>query len=322
VRTFSIISTLVVLLTSLVLVSPAEAQWPQTTSHNQWSVEFGGRAYDRPGDGNRFPLIIDSTTRASLFDSNDATGLGGSAGAEVKFNFNSRMGREWEIRTIIADWDTAPEQVAGPNIESQFFPTDVTPGTFNYEYDSDFFSIEVMAKKSLVPGVVWMCGPRVVSTKDHVALISQFQIDPNDGSPLVTVDARSDFEATNVLIGLQAGLELNKPITDTFYLNGFIRSGGYFNPTEVTFNDVDTVTPLVTNQLTKSTGSFLGEVGGRAYFDLVPNCVSCYAGYEATWIDGIALAPAQILTTTIPPSIDTSNTLFFQAVTFGLRFTR
>lgn len=321
-RTFSIISTLVVLLTSLVLVSPAEAQWPQTTSHNQWSLEFGGRAYDRPGDGNGIPLIIDSTTRASLFDSNDATDLGGSAGAEVKFNFHSDYGREWEIRSIIADWDIVSEQIVGPNFESEFFPTEVDPGTFDYEYNSDFFSIEFMCRKAPIPGVVFMFGPRVVSTKDHVSLISSFQVDPEDGTPLVTVNARSDFEATNVLIGGQAGLEFNKPITNTFYINGFIRAGGYFNPTEVTFTDVDTLTPVVVNSLTKSTGSFLGEVGGRAYFDIVPNCVSCYGGYEATWIDGIALAPAQILTTTVPPSIDTSNTMFFQAVTFGLRFTR
>lgn len=322
VRTFSIISTLVVLLTSCLLVSTAVAQWPQTTSHNPWSLEIGGKAYDRPGDGNGFPLIIDSNTRVPLFDSDDATDLGGAAGAEVKFNFQSSVGQEWEIRSILANWDEASDQIVGPNIESQFFPTDVVPNTFDYESSSDFFSIEIMARKAVVPGAVLMFGPRIVSSKDHVSLISQFQVDPNDGTPLVTINARSDFEATNILLGLQGGLEFNKPVSEGFYINGFIRTGGYFNPTEVTFTDVDTVTPLVRNQLTKSTGSFLGEVGGRAYVDIVPNCASCYVGYEATWIDGIAVAPAQILTTTIPPAIDTSNTIFFQAVTFGLKFTR
>ena len=257
-----------------------------------------------------------------MFDSDDATDLGGSAGAEVKFNFQSRYGQEWEVRSTLASWDVSSDQITGPNIESQFFPTDVVPGTFDYEYNSDYFSIEIMARRAMLPGIVGMFGPRIVSTRDQVSLISQFQVDPNNGLPLVTVNAQSDFEATNLLLGLQGGLELNQPISEGVYLNGFIRVGGYFNPTEVTFTNVDTVTPLVTNQLTKSTGSFLGEVGGRIYVDLVPNCASVYAGYEATWIDGFAAAPAQILTTTIPPSIDTSNTIFFQAVTFGMRFTR
>ena len=101
-----------------------------------------------------------------------------------------------------------------------------------------------------------------------------------------------------------------------------MRLGGYYNPTEVTTEDTDLISGTVTHRQTKSTGSFLGEVGGRLYVDFVPNCFSGYVGYEANWIDGIALAPAQFLAaTTATPSIDTANTAFFQGVTFGLKFT-
>ncbi len=319
-RTFSIISTLFVLLTGLGLVAPADAQWHETTSHNQWSLEIGGKAYDRPGSKLGLPLITDSNTNATLFDSNQATDLGNSAGAEVKFNFASKTGREWELRSTIANWDQELEPVFGPNIDSPFF-NGVAPDLFQYNYESDYFSIELMTRQAIRPGVVFMFGPRVISTKDLVSFHSELLVDPGDGTPSVNVESDSTVEATNILMGLQTGFEFNKPIVNGIYANAFIRVGGYYNPTEVNTTDVSSIAALTQTTQTKSTGSFVGEVGGRVYYDLVPNCAALYAGYEATWIDGLALSPPQLLTATTTPSIETANTPFFHAVTFGLRFT-
>ena len=68
-------------------------------------------------------------------------------------------------------------------------------------------------------------------------------------------------------------------------------------------------------QIDQSTEAFLGEVGGKVHFDLIPNCLSAYAGYEATWIDGIALAPANV--GNLGPAVITQNTSFWHAITFG-----
>ncbi len=338
-RTLPIISKVVVIFAGLALVTSANAQWPQATDHHRWSLEFGAVAYDRPGTNLDIPLIVESDTRFPLFDAEDATDLGSTAGAEIKFNFETRYGDEFEVRSILAFWDQKIDQIDGPRLDSPFFIDGFIPDTFNYGYNSDLFSIEIMKRRAFKPGIIGMLGPRVVSTKDNVAYRSTLQVDPGDGTPPVTAAADSEVTATNILIGLQTGFEINQPISDQFYLKGFVRVGGYLNPTQVTITEVDSIDRLVvapttnrqtietevtsdiTNQLTKNTGSFLGEIGGRGYYELIPNRAAIYAGYEATWIDGLALAPTQLIFTDVSPTVETANTIFYQAVTFGMRFT-
>lgn len=325
-RTLTLIATIIVLVASTAFVSQTHAQnaqnWlPNTTKDPRWSIEFAGKAYDRPGDELGLPLISDGITMMPLFDSGTASELGSTVGAEVKFNFVSQIGREFEIRTIIADWDQDHE-ITGPNLRSPFFTVPGSePTTVNYDYTSDYFSIEIMRRRAISPGITCMCGPRLVSTKDQVRFAGTLNVDPGDGSPPFDFTQTQTTEATNVLIGLQAGFEINCPISRTLYANGFIRAGGYTNPTEVTTVVSDTLTPIIsaTREL-KSTGSFLGEVGGRVYCDVVPNAMSIFVGYEATWIDGIALAPVQLLPSGMT-GIETANTPFFHAVTFGFGFT-
>ena len=116
---------------------------------------------------------------------------------------------------------------------------------------------------------------------------------------------------------------MDKQVSPYFRGAGFIRTGGYYNPTKVrTSNQAGLVgippEELLRTEATKSTGSFLAEVGGKLYLDFAPNC-SLFAGYEATWIDGVALAPPSFLTPETG-EVETANTLFMHAVTFGMRF--
>ena len=159
-----------------------------------------------------------------------------------------------------------------------------------------------------------MFGPRIVSTKDLVEV---------SGSQVIagtTFTETQTTEATNILLGLQGGLELNYPIADGIRINGFGRFGGYTNPTEVTFGTTDALGATTENSITKQTGSFLAEIGGRLYVDIFPSVLSVYVGYEATWIDGLALAPAQFFDGGAN-GVETANTPFFNAATLGLRWT-
>ncbi len=319
-RKLTFFASLVVFLANATFVLQANAQSPMSVAKDsRWTVEFGAKAYDRPGDDLALPLITDEITLAPLFDSTQASDLGNTVGAEVKFSFVTPVGKELEIRSILASWDEAYE-FEGDNLQSPFFPSpDLIPTTVNYDYESDYFSIEVMRRQNISPGVTLMFGPRFVSTRDRVKLGGSISIDPGDGTTVDFTQTQTT-EATNALIGLQTGLELNIPMNRYFYVNSFIRAGGYMNPTEVTTSVSDTVSTVETQtSQTKSTGSFLGEVGGRLYVDIVPNSVSSYVGYEATWIDGVALAPAQLITTGAT-GIQTGNTPFFHAISFGLNF--
>lgn len=322
-RKLTFIVTVIVTLACVTWVANAHAQWPQTTQQDsRFSVEFGAKAYDRPGDGLNNPVVRDGITNSILFNSTEASDLGNSPGAEVKFNFMSKNGRELEVRSIIAEWDQSAS-FTGDDLKTIFFPVFGTePTTLNYGHDADYFSIELMSRKAVVPGFTCMCGPRFVSAKDRVTVSGTRLVNPGDSTPSVNVTQNQIYEATNAMIGFQGGLELNFPVTRDIYFNSFVRAGGYMNPAEFsvsTFSSRNTIP--ATTELSETTESFLGEVGGRLYVDIVPNCLSTFIGYEATWMDGVALSTPQFLNTG-QTGIDTSNTDFFNALTFGVRLTR
>jgi hypothetical protein len=313
--------------TLLVLVgsgSAVIAQWHETTSHNPWSVEIGGKFYDRPGSKLDIPIITDSITRTTLFDAGDATDLGNGPAAEVKFTFKSKTGQEWEARSIIGNWNESIDPIAGPNIESPFFPDGAfNINQFDYSYDAELFSLELMKRRAFQPGFVWMFGPRFLSSRNTVTHETTATLNPGGGVPSFQVSRESVASAKNTLMGLQAGLEINRPISNGLYISGFARAGGYFNPTKVQTRTTDSFFGVIeSSKRTKSTESFLGEAGGRLYMDLVPNVFSSYIGYEANWIDGFAAAPEQVLRGFGPDnSIETTNTIFFHGITFGVKYT-
>ena len=252
-----------------------------------------------------------------------ATNGGSSPGLEIKYGFEGPGHRQLEFRTILADFDTETN-VPGPGLASPLFPG-AGVANFNYGYDTDLLSFELTAGRDLVPGIRYSFGPRYVSFKETVtSTIDSVGVPAPIGVvPAVAATTVASREATNGLIGFQAGLDIKYPIAQQIYTTGFIKTGGYYNPTEVhssqgTFVNGALFDSVPGQTSTLSTGSFLAEVGGRLYVDLYEDKISAYAGYEAMWIDGVALAPQAFLS---PPGsdVDTRNTVFFQAVTFGLR---
>ncbi|MEL7500161.1 MAG: hypothetical protein AAFN77_21355 [Planctomycetota bacterium] len=313
-RKLTVFANVCALMLGLACVQDVNAQWPQTTNRDiRFSVELGSMAFDRPGIDSTAPVLSDSFTGRTLFNSEQATDLGTSFGAQVKLNFVNRRDREIEIRTSIVNWEEQAD-FTGANLASPFFPTGLTttPDEFEYNYESSYFSIEANRRRAVMPGVTIFAGPRFVSITDEIETISTSTVGAID---LTQTDV---FEATNALIGLQAGFEFNFPVTHAINVQSFIRAGGYFNPTEFNTNSQNTFTTVTTSLSTdESIESFLGEVGGRVSFDILPNCVTSYVGYEAIWIDGINLAPANATSTTA--GLDTSNTVFFHAVNFGVQ---
>jgi hypothetical protein len=133
----------------------------------------------------------------------------------------------------------------------------------------------------------------------------------------LAVTGGSNIEATNALIGCQVGLEFNVPLSQSVYISSVGKFGGYYNPTKVVTTTFDSINGAETVEDSKDTGSFLAEVGGRLNVELIPGCLTAFVGYDAMWIDGIALAPPQFLTTAPTAGIDTTNTPFFQSITVG-----
>jgi hypothetical protein len=74
VRKLTFFASLVVFLANATFVLQANAQSPMSVAKDsRWTVEFGAKAYDRPGDDLALPLITDEITLAPLFDSTQAS---------------------------------------------------------------------------------------------------------------------------------------------------------------------------------------------------------------------------------------------------------
>jgi len=296
----------------------AFAQWPDTTSpgNSRFWMEATGKVLDRPGAQLGLPLITNDITKDVLLTSDQITDLQTAAGAEIRFGSHSRLfGIDWDFGTQFGNWDTQ-FNTNGPDLISPFF-IGLDPDTVGVGYDSEYISLELNARTAIVPGLTFTTGPRYFRLAESMDLTSRTTFDTING-PFV-LDTLNTLGTKNSAIGWQIGLEYNQPVSRDIYLQGFIRTSGMFNSTTVDRTEESTIANQTSTSQEKDTGMFIGTSGGRIYFTLIPNSIRSYAGYEATWVDGVAIAPAQFLG---PGNgqIDTTNTIFWQAITFGLRF--
>ena len=308
--------------------SLAQSPWQQPTSNpNRMSVEVAAKVFDRPGDDPSSAVIFDSVTNVTLLDNERATDFGSQFGVEIKLSVPSRLDYDtgFEFRTVLVNWDEENSFV-GDNLASDFFPDALNPPeTFDFDIRSDYYSFELVKKRTVRRGLTASGGVRYISTSDLISTTGTDTIAIPGIVGGTVASAFNDFEATNSLVGLQFGLEYNQPVAQSVFITVFGRAGGYYNGTEFNTSSSTTDptgilnTPIVETGRFQSTESFVGEAGGRVNFQVIPNCFTTFIGYEATVIDGIALAAANVAQPTT--GIDTNNTVFFQAVTFGAKLT-
>ncbi len=297
----------------------APQSWVDRQHSSDWWIEIGAAGFDRPSKSFGIPLVSNSVTNAVLLSAEDVTDLETSFGANVAFGGKTRSGQLWEFESSIVNWDEFHD-INGPNLITPFSALAVD--NIDLTVDSDLYSLELSAKRTVLPGLTLTFGPRYFRLEELLRFETDTTITNFFGT--FQVLTQNDFEVQNSMIGLQMGFQFNQPITQLIYIQGHGKFGGYNNATSFTSIGSDNLggNPII-NTIDKSTGSFIGEVGGKLYMDLVPGMIRSYAGYEATWVDGVALAPSQALQFGAPvASIETTNTLFFHQVNFGFSFSR
>ena len=290
-----------------------QAQWPQTTSPGNcgfWA-EANGAVYDRPGTDLGLSLIFDSVTLAPLYTSDDVTDLNTTVGADFRIGNNSHWFGPWEFGGSLATWDTHAT-VEGANLESPFFPG-FSPDRVDFFNQSQFYDLEFNLRRAFAPGFTFLYGIRYLDLSDKLQYVSQTDFG------IIDFFTNDVIETSNSAIGGQVGLEYNMPLAQTVYVQGFIKVAGLGNATKVDRISSTTLDSEISSRDTKGIGTFMGQTGGRIYFELLPRHLHTYAGYEATWIDGVAVAPPQFLSTGTEPVV-TANTIFWHAITFGMRY--
>jgi hypothetical protein len=299
------------------MLSRSQAQWAYyNNDSSRFSIDASVILLDREGDDNNVALIQNDLTLAPLLTSGQATDLNTTAGIEMAMMFHGPAGREIEIESSYAQWDTA-FSFFGENLETPFLPN-LNPHDINYAYDSQLFSIEVNIRREWTPGLTFLIGPRFLSLQEHTEFDSQTTIIIPPPQPNVEFVTRNVIDTTNPLIGGQIGMEWDFQLSRDLYVNSYIKAGAFGNAARATLTSETTIQALLEERRTKNSGAFVGEVGGRLNYSIFPSALSAFVGYQAMWIDGVALAPPQFINVNNDGALFVANTPFFHGAVFGL----
>ena len=129
----------------------------------------------------------------------------------------------------------------------------------------------------------------------------------------------------NNLYGAQIGVDAKLLEVGRFSIDGLIKAGVFDNNAKQSAL-VSMAKTLFPTQATTNHAAFVSEAGLQLKYQLAKG-LALKVGYEALWLDGVALAPGQIRETysTAPPTVtaralgvNTGSNVLFQGVTVGL----
>lgn len=316
-RTFKIIVSTFIAFGYVAAISGGFAQAQVHGSFNRTTssyIEVTGKVLQRPGGGTNFAVAVDPITEQPLLTSTDIMDLGGGTGVEAIAGWQNRRGGNMELRTSLGNVQNNKSSITAPSgaqVTSPLFPQSVD--SVGYDYTSNYFSIELCRRCNVKPGCTWIIGPRFISLKE------EFNFSTETDAGFFLARSNNKFTTSNSLIGGQIGLEVSKPAFQNLYWTGFFRTGIYGNPVASKRTATTGGVDQLTFKSTKEIGSFVGECGLTVSYQIVPNVCSTFVGYEANWIDGIALAPTQALSVG-EANVVTNNTVFWHAINFGFEF--
>ncbi len=110
-----------------------------------------------------------------------------------------------------------------------------------------------------------------------------------------------------------------------FSLGGLVKVGGYYNNAEES-TGVSIFKVVRPSNASTGHAAFVGEAGLQCKYQVLKS-LALKVGYEALWLDGVALAAGQIQETyTTAPStvtalgVNSGSSVFFHGVTAGLEY--
>ncbi len=188
-----------------------------------------------------------------------------------------------------------------------------------WTYATRLYSAELNVRRDLTSRVIVLGGFRWVKLWEDL----QGTMPPERAVPFW--NTRTD----NNLYGFQIGGQWKVLNRSRFSIDGLIKAGIFANDADETAT-VSIYRVLYWESDSTHHAAFLGEVGLRCKYQLTERLL-LKAGYEAMWLEGVALAPTQISRTTshaVPVTdvylqslgVDCSSGAFFHGATVGLEF--
>jgi hypothetical protein len=214
---------------------------------------------------------------------------------------------------------------------------------------TNLYGAEANGRLDLSPGVTVLGGLRWLQLNDTLVgwLTPADRIEPNwkgpclgqspppcalsdvsSGNPPWTYPAFPPFwtaKTQNNLYGAQVGVDAKLLEVGRFSIDGLIKAGVFDNnATQSALVSMEK--RLFPTQAAVNRAAFVSEAELQAKYQLAKG-LALKVGYEALWLDGVALAPGQIRETysTAPPTVtaralgvNTGSNVLFQGVTVGL----
>lgn len=258
-------------------------------------------AFDRPD-----VVLLDAADMASGVQSGPRIGLTG----HLVNNFFL------EANYFGIDGGTSSAERDG-NPLALFPPGILVSSHFSVGYDSDLHSAEVNLRHRCSGRLDLLAGARWVQLREGFHVVGP---NPLDAS---FPDVRYDTLVGNSMYGFQIGahdrlFDRGGPLR----VDGFIKAGIYANNGNQETSTQGNLGNHVAAAARGNHRSMLGEVGLAVLYRLGDH-LDVRGGYQAMWIDGVALAPNQISTTNVlssPPTatLDFEGSSFYHGCHVGL----
>jgi hypothetical protein len=345
------------------LASTAQKPVDPTQSAPRWTFSAEALVLGRTGGANQslvgllpggMTWLATQTAAASAVESFNANQFwqGFSAGPKVSVTYHDESGFGVEFSYFNIFTQSAAKTVGptGPSNTADWLVM-YAPGTFwqtqDFPYQgmawkdaTNLYNAEADGRLDLSPRVTLLGGLRWLQLNDELQgtltpldrgeptwkyddlSLSQVQ-NPPLSTPTVTNPPFWTTRTVNNLYGVQIGVDGKLWELGRLSLDGQIKAGVFDNNAEQT-TVVSMAKQLYAAQATTNAAAFVGEAALQAKYQLAKG-LAFKLGYEALWLDGVALAPGQIRETytTTPPSVralgvNSGSNVLFQGVTAGL----
>ena len=272
----------------------------------------------------------------------DATDLhqGFSGGPQLGLTHHGDDGNDLEVLYFQIDgWDSAKSvgPVLAPNGHDHEWLVMRAPGNFvqfqndrdtqsmTWDYSSRFYNAEVNMRRSPWRRVTLLAGFRWVNLSEDLEGILLPPTQHGTGSFWYN-------QTKNNLYGFQIGMDAKLLERNRFSIGSVLKAGIFDDhveeSAEVRMDRIQSTESGSTNHL-----AFLGQLGVQCKFQATPRLL-LKAGYEAIWLEGVALAPGQIAETycyspgALDPwgnyvqalGINCSSGVFYHGATAGLEY--
>lgn len=283
-----------------------------STQEDGFWVDVGGAVFDRPGIDIPTAVVQNSVTNEVLLTIEDLTDLQTSFGSNIAFGGRNKWCGLWDVEATLVNWDTSTT-ITGDNL---ILPigNDAPVDILNVQSDSDLASIEFNIRRPLSRGLTLTAGPRYFRLDEQTTFATTTNV---AGLTFLTNNStRNTFS----MAGAQVGGEFRQQIAQSVFFRTHGNFAGFVNRIESSTVNTDIFGAATETDFDTTDAAFIGEVGGRLIWDIVPGALQSYVGYEAVWL---GLGNDGDDTGSIADEVaDSDDAIFYQQILFGVTLSR